>query len=216
MLSTTRPSPLRLAGFLCGIGGAAVMALGALMTWATIGLRAQPGQPPNDSLTSPIKGIDIWEGIAVLVAALLVIGLIMATRFVTGARTPRTLAILAAVIAIAAVVVAGLTLARADSRFKEDGSQTLASEISKQTGLPEAQVADRIAAKYASLVEIQTGAGLPTAVAGGVVAVVGCILVAAWTTRRDLVGGLERPVEAEEVAGASSDPSAPSAGDPGS
>jgi hypothetical protein len=195
MLSTARPSPLRLAGFLCAVAGVVLMAIGALTTWASVGLKAAPGQPLNTSLNSTYTGVDTWEGIVVLVAAVVVLLAVMATRLVARPATGRALAVIAVVASLVVIVVAAVTFVRADERYTDPGARSIATALSQQTGLPVAAIEQQLETQRADLVEIDPGIGISLAFAGGVLGLVGALLVAAWTRRRRLVDGVEEPLE---------------------
>lgn len=195
MLSTARPSPLRLAGFAATIAGALLMGVGALLTWATVGFRATAGQPRDAGLDSVIVGTDTWQGIAVLAAAALVLVLVMATRLVGEPTTARWLALAALAIAIAATLLAAVTLARVQTEYRDPGVEALARGVAEQVGLPVDAVTRQLERRRAELVEIRTGPGMPVAIAGGLIAALGTALVVAWTRRRRLVAGVERDLE---------------------
>jgi hypothetical protein len=195
MLSTARPSPLRLAGFAATIAGALLMGVGALLTWATVGFRATAGQPRDAGLDSVIVGTDTWQGIAVLAAAALVLVLVMATRLVGEPTTARLLALAALAIAIAATLLAAVTLARVQTEYRDPGVEALARGVAEQVGLPVDAVTRQLERRRAELVEIRTGPGMPVAIAGGLLAALGTALVVAWTRRRRLVAGVERDLE---------------------
>ena len=59
-MDASRPSALRLAGFLCVAAGGLLLGIGSVMNWAVIGLVG------STALDSPIKGTDVWEGRATL------------------------------------------------------------------------------------------------------------------------------------------------------
>jgi hypothetical protein len=195
MLSTARPSPLRLAGFAATIAGALLMGVGALLTWATVGFRARAGQPRDAGLDSVIVGTDTWQGIAMLAAAVLVLVLVMATRLVGEPRTTRWLALSALAIAIGATLLAAVTLARVQTEYRDPGVEALARDVAEQIGLPVDAVTRQLERRRAELVEIRTGPGMPVAIAGGLLAALGTALVVAWTRRRRLVAGVERDLE---------------------
>jgi hypothetical protein len=198
MLSTARPSPLRLAGFLCTAAGAVLMAIGALTTWASVVLKAAAGQPANTSLNSTYTGVDTWEGIVVLVAAVVVLLAVMATRLAAEPATGRALALVAVVACLVVIVVAAATFVRADQRYTDPAARGIATALSRQTGLPVAAIEQQLETQRADLVEIDPGIGIALAFAGGVLGLVGALLVAAWARRRRLVDGVEEPIDGVE------------------
>jgi regulator of RNase E activity RraB len=168
---------LRLLGFLLGAGGGFVMGLGALSTWATVGFR----DPNLASLDSTIKGVDVWEGLLALGCGIVVIVLVMATRFMReGASLFATIALLAA---LGAAVPAGLAVARAEERFADLGTDEAAKRLADQTGLPVEALRERFEQVRGDLVEVRLGVGTPLVILGAGAAVVGSLLTRSLARR---------------------------------
>jgi hypothetical protein len=166
---------LRVLGFLLGVGGGFLMGLGALSTWATVGFRA----PNLAGLDSTIKGVDVWEGLVALACAVLVIVLVMATRFMReGASMFTAIALLAA---LAVAVPAGLAVARFEERFADPGADEAAERLADQTGLPPEVLRERFEEIRGELVEVRLGVGIPLVIIGAAAAVIGSLLTRSWT-----------------------------------
>jgi peptidoglycan/LPS O-acetylase OafA/YrhL len=106
-------APLRAAGFLATVLGAALMGGGSLMHWATI-------HDPNDlngSLDLKFDGIDIRNGkMALGAAAVLLVGL-MALRAVRSRSTQETVAVVMVVAAVVGIAFSGAFLVDGGHRF---------------------------------------------------------------------------------------------------
>jgi len=165
---------LRILGFVLGVGGGFLIGLGALATWATAGFR----DSNLAGLDSTVKGVDVWEGQLALACGIVVLVLVMATRFVReGAPLFATIAVIAA---MAAAVPSGLALARAEERFADPGIDEAAERLAEQTGLPAGALASRFEEIRSELVEVRLGAGIPLVILGAALAAVGALLTRSW------------------------------------
>jgi hypothetical protein len=88
ILSTARPSAIRLWGFLFLVAGAIVTGLGAVLDWAILGF---PGDEQG-TLDVAVKGVDVWEGKVVLASAALALVGMLAMRLVERTGTRRAIA----------------------------------------------------------------------------------------------------------------------------
>src|SRR5438067_914935 len=105
-MDASRPSALRLAGFLCVAAG---------------GLRPGIGLVGSTALDSPIKGTDVWEGRATLAIAAVVLVGVIAMRLSGTAWIRRAIAIGITVLGLFAAGLAVGDAIRVRSRFS--GSQ---------------------------------------------------------------------------------------------
>jgi hypothetical protein len=94
----TRPSARDAAGFLLTALGGFVAAIGALLTWVTVGI-------PDESAHTEIRGVDLIEGRVVLLCAALVLGAVIAGRLARSVPGRRALAVLAATAGLAAAAI---------------------------------------------------------------------------------------------------------------
>jgi len=177
MREAARGLALRILGFVLGVGGGFLIGLGAVATWATVGFR----DPNLAGLDSIIKGVDVWEGLLALACGIVVIVLVMATRFVRSGASPfATIAVLAA---LAAAVASGPALARAENRFADPGIDQAAERLAEQTGLPADALGSRFQEVRSELVEVTLGPGIPLVILGAALAVVGSLLTRSWAGR---------------------------------
>ena len=136
MLAVTRPSPLRLAGFLATIIGAAMLGLGAVMTW----LDVPPPAGVSGNIGLNYVGLDLVGGrLAVLAAIVLLVGL-MALRGARTRRGQKTVAVVMVLGALAGLAGAWYVLLRASSYALPDGPV-----VTKSAGLYLAAVGGVIA-----------------------------------------------------------------------
>lgn len=92
ILSTARPTALRLAGFVALAGGGLLLGLGALLDWVVLSFPAEID--PSGITAAPVRGVDVWEGKVVLGAAIVILVGTIATRLVasTASRWPIAIA----------------------------------------------------------------------------------------------------------------------------
>jgi Tryptophan-associated transmembrane protein (Trp_oprn_chp) len=198
-MNVSRPSALRLWGFVLAAVAALLAGIASALTWVTVGLRDQA------SVTSDIRGLDIVDGKIVLGAAVVILVGVVSTRLVA----PRARTIVAAGVLVAAIVVlvvAAAFLLRASDRFEAVDSDVLVQKIAEATGEPVDAVRPRmeeVVAKLGGFTDLELGAWL--ALAGGVVGTVGGVLVVAWG-RRTAVPEAGADAEAEPVPDGPAEP----------
>lgn len=188
VLDVSRPSPLRLFGFLFTALGGLLIALGATADWATVVFL---GQTFPDSAT---PGIDVAEGKVVLGLGVLMLMAIVALRI---ARTTRVRRLLAAGICIAAAVaitVAVFDVVRAEDRFGGYAVDRLAEQLSDEEGFSLEQARNKVEAYIESEGSIDLGPGLWLVLVGGGLGLVGGLLDLAWVgQQRLLAAGIDQP-----------------------
>jgi hypothetical protein len=162
MLSTSRPTPLRFAGFLALALGGLGMGLGALSTWATVG-SPNAIEHSGDVRTT---GIDVWEGKVVLAVGVLTLVAIVTMRLLSTVAARRTVAAAIVVLGSLAVVLTAMDALRAESRFTQVG--------------PMSHMAGQL--MYLNL-RVDVGPGIWLAIAGGILAAVGGALSLVWAGR---------------------------------
>jgi hypothetical protein len=192
LLSTARPSGLRLLGFLALAGGALLAGIGATMTWATVGF-------PRDiagNADVPVKGTDVWEGVVVLAIAA---ACLVATVLMRVAASTRTRTVVAACVAVGGLVVVALTaldLATATDRFGGSaGLADIARRIAARLGQPVERVRALLEQSFGANLRVDTGAGLILALAGGVLLAAAGALSIAWasSSASPPLAGIEPP-----------------------
>jgi hypothetical protein len=189
VLDVSKPTPLRLFGFLFTAVGGLLIALGAISDWGTVVFF---GRFPD----SATPGIDLPEGQVALGLGVLLLVAIVAMRIVstTGARRALALAI-----CLAAALALGIGVAdvvRADERFGGFAVEQTAQKIADASGVPLEKVLRDVRAEIDTNGSIDLGLGLWLVVAGGALGLVGGLLDLAWV-------GEQRLREAESGADSS-------------
>jgi len=172
-LDASRPTFLRLAGFVLTVAGALVAGLGSLTTWVTVGIRDVP-------IDSVFRGTDIPDGRIVLASAIAMLGAVLVSRLL---RTPAARKAAAAVVIAGGVLcvgMAGAFVVTATSRFEPANSEALADALD----VTEAELMAMLDAEGV-LGFTEVGAGPYLALLGGVLGVLGGVLVLAWASRTD-------------------------------
>ncbi len=149
------------AGAALVVVGATLAAVGALMTWATVGVRVV-----ESNTDTVIPGIDFTDGLVVLVAGVGGLALVMATRVSRSEGSARTAANLQIVLGVVITLLAGAFVSRAGER--QDLQDTLAIP-------PELRV------DLQAFIDVGPGAFI--ALAGGVLIVAGAVAARASSTR---------------------------------
>jgi hypothetical protein len=114
LLSTRRPTRLRLIGFAAIVVGALLAGAGAVGTWAVIGFPAAIHGPEL-----PVRGTDIWEGVVVLAAAVAAAVLAVVTYATRSPAARSGAGFAVGAIGVAIVSLTAVTLAIADGRFTQ-------------------------------------------------------------------------------------------------
>ena len=178
--STTRPTGLRLAGFLCVALGAMAAGVGATREWAAIGFTADTVH----AVDVPVHGTDVWEGKVVLFAAAAALVVLLAIRIAGAATTRRGLAVVLIALGALCVALPVMDAVRSTDRFGGvQGVDRLARTLSVQLGLPEDVVRGRLAHLLQQELRVEVEPGLWLTAAGGVLLVVGGALSFAWVRR---------------------------------
>jgi len=179
-LDVSAPSPLRVAGFLITALGALLAGVGATLTWVTVGIEVA------GSVSTPTRGIDVWDGQVVLACAVVMLIAVLVTRMAASSTVRRAAAILVIVVGFVALAIGTGFVVTATSRFEPIEDDALASAISESSGVPEDQVRATLEASIEELGAFtRVGAGPYLAIAGGLAGVIGGVLVLAWTMRPD-------------------------------
>ena len=183
ILSTVRPTPLRLWGFLVTVAGALVAGIGATRDWAVLGFASDE----HGALDVPVKGTDVWEGKVVLAAAILALVLTLALRLLPPTDARRALALTVVTLGALAMALAISVAIRADARFANTGGlDQIAANLARQRGLPPEEARTQLQEQYGSDLRIDPAAGLWLTSVGGTFIVVGGSLSLAWVRRVSL------------------------------
>ncbi len=191
ILSTARPTRLRLAGFLCLALGGLLLGFGATRNWAVVGF---PGDAKG-TLDVPWKGTDVWEGTLVLAAGAAVLILTVVMRLLLGSRGRRAVACVIAVLGIWGTAVAGSDAIRANERFGgRNGLDAIARRLATVTPLPLDKILADLERQFGRALRVHLGSGIFLTLAGGVLTVAGGILSLLWA-KRHAGGPPQRPLD---------------------
>ncbi len=173
MVSTARPTTLRLAGFLTLTTGGLMISLGSLMTWAKV--------PPFDT---PTRGTDVWEGIVALAIGVVILVEMVMMRLMGTSSARRTVAVAILALGLSAAAIAAADAVRGNARFTSSGQRDrIARELAADLHLPYEEVRSRLAAVYERRFHVSLQPGLFLVVAGGLLAATGGALSFAWAAR---------------------------------
>jgi hypothetical protein len=181
ILSTARPSALRLLGFLAVLVGALLAGVGALSDWVIIGF-------PSDverELDVNVPGTDVWEGKVVLAVALVSLVALIAMRLASSAAVRSSIAAVIALGGLTVVAIAAVDLTRATERFgRSEGLDDVVRALARKLGQPVEPVRALVQQNFSGTLRVDVGAGMPLAVAGGIILIVAGGLSLAWARRR--------------------------------
>jgi hypothetical protein len=177
----SKPTTLRLAGFLCVATGGLVLGVGSLMTWAVVGVVG------SNALDSSIKGTDVWEGRVTLGIAVWALVGMLVVRLVTSASVRRLISV---AIATGGLFATGLAIGdaiRIKSRFAADLPQLekIAKALAATLGRPVVDILTELQQRLSELVSVTRGPGLWLVIAGGILTAGGGALSVAWVNSED-------------------------------
>jgi hypothetical protein len=186
ILSTAGPSRLRLLGFLATVAGAALVGIAATREWAAVGFAGDVERAADVS----VRGTDVWEGKALLLAAAVSLALLVALRLASSSTTRRAVAIAIVALGLASAGIAAVAAVRAGERFGGSaGVDRLAAAIARQTGDAEDVVRDALTKALAEEIRVDVRPAIWLGVAGGLVLALGGGLGLAWVGERERTGG---------------------------
>jgi hypothetical protein len=194
ILSTVRPSGLRLAGFACLAAGAVVAGVGSTVIWMTVGF---PGDTAG-AADVPVHGTDVWEGKVVLFAVVAALLAMIAMRLAGSRSTRRWIALLLIALGVVCTVLPLLDALRAEERFGGGaGLVRVAASLAARLQLPEDQVRAQLEQQFARNLRVDVEPGVWVTAAGGVLLVAGGVLSLRWS-RGAPAGEAEVETAAEE------------------
>jgi hypothetical protein len=193
LLSTSRPTTLRLAGFLTLAVGGALLGFGAVAEWARF-----------EGFDAPTSGIDVWEGFVALSAAFVTLIGLLAMRLV-GPGVARAIAVLVVVGGLAAAALAGADALRARTRFTDPGQRDrIARELAASSGLPVDPLREAIEEQFQGTFSVTLGPGIFLTIAGGALCVAGGVLSWRWIAlveaREAATSGADETLDDDEPA----------------
>jgi hypothetical protein len=175
MLSTARPSSLRLIQFAFTALGGLLMGVGALLTWATVSLG-----PKIEGVET--KGIDTTEGKIVLGVAVLVLLSIPVLRMASSSGARRALVAFVLLASLAAGALTAWDIVAKDDRLGLPALDEKQREVAEASGLPLPGIKQLQALTFVDLKP-----GIYVALGGAVLGVIGGALGIAWIRRRELL-----------------------------
>jgi apolipoprotein N-acyltransferase len=171
-------SGLRSAGFIVTVLGALLAGVGAALTWVTVGIETV------DALDTVTKGLDVWDGIVVLVCAVAMLVGVLASRLVSSGSARRGFGALVIAAGFVALSVAGAFVMTATTRFDPVDDDRLVAAIAEAAGVPPSEVQASIDETLGELGAFtRIGPGPYLAIAGGLAGAIGGVLVLAWASR---------------------------------
>jgi uncharacterized membrane protein len=180
VLDVSRPTPLRLFGFLFTAIGGLLIAYGAITDWATVVFL---GGTFPDSAT---KGVDVLEGKVALGLGIVLLVAIVTMRLAHTVGGRRLLALIVVVAAACALAIGVADVLRAEGRFGGFAVDENAKLISDETGTPIDQVRAGLQTVIDENASIELGMGIWLVVAGGGIGVIGGLLDLAWVGQQRL------------------------------
>lgn len=179
-LSTARPTPLRLAGFLALAAGAAAAGFGAVREWAVVGF-------PQDAAGAAdvaFRGTDVWEGKVAFLVAVTALVVMVTLRLVAAAPTRRALAVLLLALGLAVLVLPFADAVRATERFGGgEGLDRVATALAAELELPEDLVRAQLEEQFGAALRVDVKPGLWISASGGLLLAGGGALSLAWASR---------------------------------
>jgi hypothetical protein len=179
-LDASKPTALRLWGFITLAAGGLLLGLGSIANWAIVGFKGDT----QHALDQSTRGTDVWEGKVTLACGLVVLIGMLAIRLTGSDRARKAIAWVIVAAGAAAIAIVVYDLTRLSDRFAGGaGLADLATRISAATGKSVQSVLGTLRANQARYVTVSAGQGLWLVIAGGVLAIVGGILSVVWADR---------------------------------
>jgi hypothetical protein len=175
MLSTARPSSLRLIQFAFTALGGLLMGVGALLTWAEVSLG-----PDVDGVDT--KGVDTVEGKVVLGVAVLVLLSIPVLRMASSSGARRAVVAFVLLASLAAGALTAWDIVAKDDRLGLPVLEEKQREVADATGLPLPGIE-----QLQALTFVELRPGIYVALGGAVLGLIGGALGLAWIGRGELL-----------------------------
>jgi hypothetical protein len=181
MRGSDRATTLRLAGFVLTVGGGALVVLGSLLDWISVGLRGDAA----GGFTVSTPGIDLNAGLATLVLGAIAILGIVALRLAHSTTLRRLVAVGVIVVGLGAAGIGVYEMSGARDRFLFSGVRAFAEHFTEEQGLPQnEQLADQVREQLKKDGFVELKIGVYVVIAGGVLAAIGGALDFAWAGAR--------------------------------
>jgi hypothetical protein len=169
----------RLAGFgLAGFGlaalGGLLIGVGALMPWIRSSVEGLP-----DEFSPTYYGIDLADGMVALLAGLVMLLALAATRIASSPGGRRTAAIVVIAASAVAFTAAGVAVITAASRFEEPAVDEVVAGTFGDDVTPEQR------GQIEDLIQIRLAPAAFAVLGGGLLGVVGGVMLLSWARRTD-------------------------------
>jgi hypothetical protein len=177
----SRPSALRLWGFLALAAGGVLLGIGSISNWAVVGFTGDKAH----ALDIPTKGTDIWEGKATLAFGLIALIGMIVVRLASSDRFRKAIAYLIVASGVAGAGIGVLDAARVVDRFSGGNSAltAIAQKAAASLGLPVAKILQELQANRDKYIFVSRGLGLWLVIGGGVLVAIGGVLSVVWANR---------------------------------
>ncbi len=182
VLDVSKPTPLRLFGFLFTAAGGLLIALASIQTWATVGIV----DDRQGVLDTVIPGVDRVDGMATLVMGVVMLIALVALRIVGSTAARRALALLILACAAASLVIGILDASDVSGRFQDAGAEKIIETVSQARDVPIEEVRRQYEAIGSGIIDFTPGIGLWLVIGGGAVGLVGGLLDLAWVGQQRL------------------------------
>jgi hypothetical protein len=193
-MDLSRPSPLRLAGFLAVAIGGLFLGVGSALNWAVVGFVG------SHALDVQTRGVDVWEGKVTLAIGVLVLLGIVAMRISAKGSVRRAAAIAITLVGLFASGLMVATVIRGKDRFADQSELgKIATQLSKAGAGPVADILRSLQANFAEHISFSRGLSLWLTLAGSLLAAIGGILSLRWVDRQESQRLSAAAVEGEEV-----------------
>jgi hypothetical protein len=169
---------VRTLGFLVTVLGALLAGIGAVLDWILVTIEGA-----EDELAPTWRGLDTAGGKVVLIAAVLALVAVLATRVGGTATARRGAAVVVIAAGVAIVAAAALEAVTAEDRYASDAI-TEARDVVTSLGVP-ADDLDAVLDELRDMLEVRLEPGLWVAIAGGAITAAGGAVTLAWASRRD-------------------------------
>jgi Tryptophan-associated transmembrane protein (Trp_oprn_chp) len=181
MRGTERVSTLRVAGFALTVGGGALVVLGSLLDWVSVGLKSDA----SGALTTTTPGVDFRAGLVTMGLGIAALLGFVALRLVHSTPLRRLVAAGVILVGIGAAGIGIYEMSKDRDQFLFTALRPLQQQYHQEQGLP---LNDQLAAKIRDqlrkdgLVELKIG--IPVVIVGGLIATIGGVLDFAWAGAR--------------------------------
>jgi hypothetical protein len=192
-MDLSRPSPLRLVGFLAVAIGGLLLGVGSALNWAVVGFFG------SHALDVPTRGVDVWEGKVTLAIGVLVLLAIVAMRISSKGSVRRAAAIAITLVGLFASGLMVATVIRGKDRFADQSELgKIAAQLSKAGAGPVADILRSLQANFAEHISFSRGSGLWLTLAGALLAAIGGILSLRWVDRQESLWVRAAEIEGED------------------